>query len=297
MIRVAPAGAAIICMEFIMTSPIRTAAAILIAISLSACSMIIGEEQLLRPVRSGSLGQDALSTAAPSYTLTSHIITATDGKKLHAVHMVQPGSTATVLYFGGNGYTIGRFGSETAKVFAPFGFNLMIVDHRGYGLSEGVPTAKNIQDDGIAAFDYLSRIPGVGRILVHGQSLGSFIAGHVAASRETAGVVLESSVTTTEEWARSRAGNAPVRVTVSDAIKGQGNSRNMPLISEPLLLLVGENDKVTPPRLSEALYRLSPLSEDKKSLVLIPGAGHNDVLLQPAAVRAYRNFLVRWVAR
>jgi pimeloyl-ACP methyl ester carboxylesterase len=60
---------------------------------------------------------------------------------------------------------------------------------------------------------------------------------------------------------------------------------------------VGEKDKVTPPQLSEALYRLSPLSQDKKSLVLIPGAGHDDVLLQPAAVIAYRNFFARLAAR
>jgi hypothetical protein len=269
----------------------RTALALTIAASLAGCSMAIGEGQLLRPVAGGELSNEALQAAAPVYTLSRHTITADDGTKLHAVHMKQPGAVATVLYFGGNGYTIGRFGAETAQAFASLNADLMIVDHRGYGLSQGTPTARNIQADGIAAFDYLSGIGPAGPIVVHGQSLGSFIAGHVGASRPAGGVVLESSVTTTEEWAKARAGNAPVRVTVSDAIKGEGNSRNMPLISEPLLLLVGSRDAVTPPKLSESLYQASPLPAGRKTLAIIPAAGHNDVLLQPAARQAYAAFL------
>jgi fermentation-respiration switch protein FrsA (DUF1100 family) len=175
--------------------------------------------------------------------------------------------------------------------------NLMVVEHRGYGLSEGTPTTANIQADGLAAFDYLSRLAGAGLIVVHGQSLGSFIAGHVAASRPAAGVVLESSVTTTEEWAKSRAGNAPVKVSVAKEIRGQGNLRNMPLISEPLLLLVGRDDKITLPKLSETLYQASRLPQNRKTLAVIDGAGHNNVLLKPAAIEAYGRFLASIAAR
>lgn len=274
-----------------MLVPIRTAFALTIAASLAGCSMVIGEGQLLRPVAGGEMSGAALQAAAPAYTLKRHTITADDGAKLHAVYMKQSGATATILYFGGNSYTIERFGAQTARIFASLNVDLMIVDHRGYGLSEGTPTARNIQADGVSAFDYLSRVGPVRPAVVHGQSLGSFIAGHVAASRATDGVVLESSVTTTEEWAKSRAGNAPVRVTVSDAIRGQGNSRNMPLIAEPLLLLVGSQDAVTPPKLSMSLLHASPLPAARKTLAVIPGAGHNDVMLQPATLQAYASFL------
>jgi fermentation-respiration switch protein FrsA (DUF1100 family) len=223
------------------------------------------------------------------------MIPAADGVKLHAIHLQKPGARTTILYFGGNGYTIGRFGALSAGVFSPLNVNLMIVDHRGYGSSEGTPTAANVQADGLAAFDYLARLPGVeaARIVVHGQSLGSFIAGHVAASRDTAAVVLESSITTAEEWVRARAGNAPVKVRLADTLKGQGNLRNMTALAEPLLLLVGSLDKVTPPILSERLYKASSLPEGRKSLVVVEGASHNDVLLKPSAIKAYEEFLSR----
>lgn len=262
---------------------------------LSACSVSIGEEQLLRSVSGGTLTQEALAAAAPDYRLTRHMIPAADGVKLHAVHLQKPGARSTILYFGGNGYTIGRFGALTAAIFSPLNVNLMIVDHRGYGSSEGAPTAAKVQADGLAAFDHLARLPGVdpSRIVVHGQSLGSFIAGHVGASRNTAGVVLESSITTAEEWVKARAGNAPVRIRVANSLKGQGNLRNMTSLTEPLLLLVGSLDKVTPPILTERLYKASSLPGGRKSFVVVEGASHNDVLLKPSAIKAYQEFLSR----
>lgn len=279
-----------------MTKLLRSAAVLMIATSFAGCAMTVGESQLLRPVQGGALTSEALAVAAPEYNLTRHSVMATDGTKLEAVYMTRPGAAGTILYFGGNGFTIERYAPMTARALSPLKMNLMIVDHRGYGLSEGTPTTANIQSDGLSAFDYLSRLPAAGPIIVHGQSLGSFIAGHVAASRPAAGVVLESSVTTTEDWAKSRAGNAPVKVTVAKEIKGQGNLRNMPLISEPLLLLVGKDDKITLPKLSESLYQASPLPQNRKTLAVIDGAGHNTVLQKPAAIEAYGRFLASiWV--
>jgi pimeloyl-ACP methyl ester carboxylesterase len=58
-----------------------------------------------------------------------------------------------------------------------------------------------------------------------------------------------------------------------------------------LLILVGEKDRTTPPRLSQALFAASPLPPDRKRLILVAGAGHTDVMTRPLAIAAYRNFL------
>lgn len=268
----------------------------LLSLLLCACTAHIGEAQLLRPVAGGALSADALGRAAPAYAMSEQWIAAADGTRLSAVLLRQPGARATILYFGGNGYTIGRFGAWTASIFAPLGVDLMIVDHRGYGRSGGVPTQANLEADGLAAFDHLSRVAGVNpsRIVVHGQSLGSFIAGHVAAERPTAGAVLESSATTTEQWVAANLRGARallVRAEIDPALRGRGNLANMARIEEPLLILVGRNDGTTSPSLSEALYAASPLPPGQKTLTIVSGAGHNDVLLKPEATAAYRAFL------
>ena len=267
-----------------------------LAILLGGCTAHIGEQSLLMPIDGGPLAAEALRQAAPAYSLTEQWIQAADGTRLNAVLLRQPGSRSTVIYFGGNGYTIGRFGAMTAHEFAPLGVDLMIVDHRGYGLSEGTPTQAALEADGLASFDHLNRVVGVPaeRIIVHGQSLGSFIAGHVAASRPTGGVVLESSATTAEDWVdASHRGlmRMLVRVEIDESLRGRGNLANMARIDEPLLILVGQRDRTTPPSLSQALYAASPLAEGRKRLAVVPRANHNDVMIQPEAIAAYRAFL------
>ena len=276
--------------------PSLSRAAVALLIVLSGCTAHIGEESLLMPIRGGALPPEPLRAAAPAYSMTEQWITAPDGTRLSAVLLRQPGSRATILYFGGNGFTIGQFGAATAGLFAPLGVDLMIVDHRGYGRSQGRPTQANLEADGLAAFDHLTRNIGIApeRVIVHGQSLGSFIAGHVAANRPTGGAVLESSATTAEDWAdANRRGlmRLLVRVEIDETLRGRGNLTNMTRIDEPLLILVGQNDRTTPPPLSQALYAASPLPAARKRLAIVPGADHNNVMTRPQAIAAYRAFL------
>jgi len=265
---------------------------LLVAAPEPAAAAQLTEERLLRPVSGGTLTQEAVSAVAPAYRVSEETITAADGTRLHAVLLRQPRARGVVLYFGGNGYTIERFGAPVAGFFQPLGVDLMIVDHRGYGMSQGQPTVTNLESDGLAAFDRLAGLRGIdrSRIVVHGQSLGSFTAGHVAAHRSTAGVVLESSVTSTEQWVRLQMGAA---ATIAVPLQGKGNLRYMPAIAEPLLILVGAGDAVTPPALSQALFDASPLPEGRKTLSIVPAAGHNDALARPEAVAAYESFLAR----
>jgi fermentation-respiration switch protein FrsA (DUF1100 family) len=268
--------------------------------ALAACTAEVSERQLLRPVAGGTLTQEAVSKVAPGYSVTRRDIVAPDGARLHVVHLTQPGARTTILYFGGNGYTIGRFGAWTASVFAPLGVDLLLVDHRGYGQSEGVPSIAAMESDSIAIFDQAVTWPGIdqSRTIIHGQSLGSFIAGYLAAHRPSGGVVLESSVTTAEDWVRAAtpgAAKAVVKVRIEEGLKGRGNLQNMALIDEPLLILVGAKDRTTPPRLSQALFAASPLGPDRKALTIVPGGNHVDVMTRPEAIAAYRNFLTRAV--
>jgi hypothetical protein len=268
------------------------------AVALGGCTARIAEDSLLHPIPGGGIDAAALREAAPVYEASDQWILAPDGSRLSAVLLRQPGARATVVYFGGNGFTIGRFGAETARIFAPLGVDLMIVDHRGYGRSEGTPGIQTFEGDGLAAFDYLTGSLGVPpeRVVLHGQSLGSFIAGFVAANRPAGAVVLESSATTTEDWADANLRGAArlfVRVEIAEALRGRGNLSNMARIEEPLLILSGERDRTTPPRLARALYEASPLPAGRKTVAIISGADHNDVMLRPDAIAAYRALLAQ----
>ena len=64
-------------------------------------------------------------------------------------------------------------------------------------------------------------------------------------------------------------------------------------IDEPMLLLVGARDGTTPPSLSQGLYAASPLSQARKTLKVVKGAGHADVMTKADAMESDRAFLGR----
>lgn len=268
---------------------------LLVASVLAACAIGVSEADLLHPEPAGPLDSAALAAAAPGYRANEHRIARPGGAQLYAIHLTQPGAHTTVLYFGGNGYTIGRFGAWTASLFAPLGVDLILVDHRGYGLSTGTPTIAAMREDVLGVFDAVqARIAPGTRIVAHGHSLGSFGAGHLAANRALAGVVLESSATTAEEWS---AANVPgiakpfVRLQIEPGLQGQGNLPAMARIAEPLLVMTGAKDRITPPRLARALHAASPLPANAKRLLIVENASHVDVMTRTEAITAYRDFL------
>ena len=81
-----------------------------------------------------------------------------------------------------------------------------MMDHRGYGLSSGVPSVANLQADALQVFDYvksrsdLNTLP----VVIHGHSLGSMIAGYLASQRNVDALVLEGSVTNVEQMTAAR---------------------------------------------------------------------------------------------
>ena len=101
------------------------------------------------------------------------------------VSLTQRDASVTVLYFGPNMFKISRDGAQVGQRLLPLGVNLVMVDHRGSGGSSGKPTLTLLEHDALAVFDHLSATlkPRQSKILVHGLSLGSFMAAHVASQR------------------------------------------------------------------------------------------------------------------
>ena len=121
-------------------------------------------------------------------------IDAPDGTLLHGWYRPAPAGTpprGTLLYFGGNAEDVHW---RLARIDRFAGWDLLLTDYRGYGLSGGKPGQAALQDDALLWHDRLSA--GVddiapGRpVVVMGTSLGSYFATHVAAQREVAGAVL-----------------------------------------------------------------------------------------------------------
>lgn len=269
----------------------------LVLAMLTACrTVVVQEGAIITPVPDRPLNAEVTAAQLPGYSYEEHRVIAADGTALYAVLLRHPDAPLTVLFFGGNQFRISEHGLATARTIAPMGTSLMLVDVRGYGRSEGKPTLALLLSDALVVFDSLTAIPGIEprSVVVHGHSLGSFLAGHVAAHRSTGGLVLQSSVTTAEEWTRSLTPwwmRPFVRMRVSESLKGQGNLENVRRLEEPLMVLVGSEDRVTPPGLSRALFDAATLPPGRKRLAILEGAGHNNLYRHARFHEVYESFL------
>ena len=255
---------------------------------LSGCMTItVSEKQLLLPDKEVTASN--IDSIAPGYALRALTVIAADGTRLAGQILQHPAAKSTVLYFGGNNFRMQQSGRHVAEGYSKLGVNLIMIDHRGYGDSEGEPSIETLFSDGLSTFDAVSReLPGQ-PIIVHGFSLGSFIAGHVGKHRPLAALVLEGSATNADQWA---AATTPwfakpfIDVVIEPKLQAINNLNNVAELTAPLLIVVGEHDRLTPPALSRKLYAAATKTSYHDYLE-VPDLDHNSALKQPRFVSQF----------
>ncbi len=259
-------------------------------LSLTACVKIpLSADTVFQPKPSVSPSHFEHATA----TLEDFFFASTDGTAINAWYLKQPGAEQTILFFGGYGFYLVQ-SSEYLEVFLRHGVNALLWDYRGYGRSEGKPSVAAVKADALRAYDALREryaVPAA-TIVLHGHSLGTFLATYVAGQREVAGVILESPVTAAEDWVQT---TVPwylrmfLRFQIADELAGEDNRTRVAELTAPLLLLAGDEDKVAPPHMAETLYELA--SSADKTLEVIAAGEHNGLMAKPAYQAAYARFL------
>jgi pimeloyl-ACP methyl ester carboxylesterase len=215
----------------------------------------------------------------------------------YSLHLAGPRSPL-ILYFHGNG-EVARDYDSIAPLYTDLGISLLVADYRGYGWSDGVPTASSLVRDAPLVFDALGQMlaeAGGGvpqRVFVMGRSLGSAAAIEVARHHQEAiaGLIIESG------FAHTLRLLARLGVMLRGLDETQdvfSNLAKIGQISLPTLVIHGQADMLIPSSEGVALYESSPAPDDEKRLVVIPGAGHNDLLAVGAATycEAIRDFVL-----
>ena len=121
-----------------------------------------------------------------------------DGLDLTAWHAPATGPTTgvTVLVLPGNaGSRLARV--PLARALAGAGFDVLLLDYRGYGGNPGSPTEDGLAADARAAHHHLVGERGVraDRLVLFGESLGAAVATRLARERPVAALVLRSPFT------------------------------------------------------------------------------------------------------
>ena len=220
-------------------------------------------------------------------------LTTEDGIRIHSWHV--PGkSNTTLLWLHGNAGNISHRVNNIAALNRLTGLGVLIVDYRGYGLSEGSPSEPGLYADAEAGFDYLESELGldpVEDIVLFGRSLGVGVAAETATRHAVRCVILESGFTSTIDMARATRPEWLVRALMPfvgaryDTLSKIGN------IKSPVMIVHGDRDDIVPFHMAEQLFEAA---RDPKRFHAVRGAMHNDVYKRGGA--AYFNALSEFIA-
>ena len=210
------------------------------------------------------------------------------GERVHGWWIAAPGATRTVLFLHGNaGNVSDRL--ETVAILNRIGANVLIIDYRGYGRSDGSPGEQSTYEDALAAWRHLreDRTVPAERIVVFGRSLGGGVATWLAANHRPGALIVESSFTSVPDMAARTYPFLPVRLLARVRYPSIGRIAG---IDVPTLIAHSPHDEVIPYAHGQALYDAAA-GQPKAFLEMRGGHGDGFVTSGAAYVDGLRAFL------
>ena len=249
-----------------------TAASLAVAGTVAGGTMLLERSFIYFPSRDPmSYRAGAAAAAAAGVSVEDCEITTADGVRLHA-WWCRPStpSRAVMLMFHGNAGNLADR-ADMMVDFARLSAEVLMVDYRGYGRSEGRPSERGLRADASAAWSYLTEVREVPpqRVVLYGESLGGAVAVDLASRSEPSGLVVQSSFTSIPDIAGVHMPLIP-RILIRTQMD---SAAAIVRVRCPVLVIHSPDDEIVPYGMGRRLFELAP---GPKRWLEVPGAGHNE---------------------
>jgi uncharacterized protein len=200
-----------------------------------------------------------------------HFIKTADGEMLNALlfKSIAP-SKGFILYFHGNAGNLQRWG-KYAIDFTQLGYDILMIDYRGYGKSSGKPSEVDMYTDAQVALDWAKSNITFTRLIIYGRSLGTGVASQLATKNTPYLLILETPFDELKGVI-----NIPIRplLSIFPSRYNFPNNEYIPKMQCRKVIFHGTLDWVVP--LSSALKLKSLLSPEDR-FIIIEGGGHRNL--------------------
>lgn len=195
-----------------------------------------------------------------------------DGSIVHGLHILHPLPKGLILYFHGNTGNLSRW-ATVAEEFTTYGYQVLVVDYRGFGKSEGKRSELALYKDAQLFYDHSKTIEEEHRIIVYGRSLGSGLAVKVAAENNPKQLILETPYFNLIEVAGHHVPFIPIRWVLRYRFR---SDRYIKRVGCPIAIFHGTKDLIVPYSSGLKLYEQVKENSDNV-MVTIPRGRHSNL--------------------
>ena len=200
------------------------------------------------------------------------------GDHASAWYLPCPGTNAArvMLVCHGNGGNISHR-LDLARMLLESGWNVLLLDYRGYGKSSGRPGEENTYQDTQAAYNWLrKRGFAPSQIIAYGESLGGGVATELAVREKLGGLIIQSSFTSIVDLGAELFPFLPVRLLAT--IKYE-TRKKLTSIRVPVMVMHSRADTLIPIHHAERNFAAA---NEPKLFVELQGDHNESVFTVPA---------------
>jgi len=192
------------------------------------------------------------------------------GVNINGIHFHIPEPKGVIFYLKGNSKSIKGWG-KFAIDFTRQGFDVVMVDYRGFGKSTGRRTEEDIKNDMQFVYDEVKKQVPEKYIIMYGRSLGSGFAAKLASKNNPRMLILESPYYSMTHVTKRFVPFMPMSLLMRFPIR---TYLYLKYVDVPIKIVHGTNDRLIPFKTSVKLSKIKP---EQTRLYPVIGGGHNNM--------------------
>lgn len=194
-----------------------------------------------------------------------------DGATINGLRFFPKGeSKGVVLYLKGNSKSIKGWG-KFAVDFTRHGYNVLMVDYRGFGKSTGRRSQKAIKRDLQEVYNKIKELTKEDRIILYGRSLGSGFAAKLASMNSPKMLVLDAPYYSLTKVTARYAPFMPLSLLIKYPLP---TYKWLKYVKCPIHIIHGTNDTLIPYKTSIKLSKINPKLTKLHTVI---GGGHKNL--------------------
>ncbi|WP_298342360.1 alpha/beta fold hydrolase [uncultured Algibacter sp.] len=179
-------------------------------------------------------------------------------------------SKGIVLYLKGNSKSIKGWG-KFAVDFTRHGYNVLMVDYRGFGKSTGRRSQKAIKRDLQEVYNKIKERTTEDRIILYGRSLGSGFAAKLASMNDPKMLILDAPYYSLTKVTARYAPFMPLSLLIKYPLP---TYKWLKYVKCPIHIIHGTNDNLIPYKTSVKLSKVNPKLTKLHTVI---GGGHKNL--------------------